>query len=65
MEELKEKNIKFLNPFMAFTSEAILSKQLAEVFKKEFDIPESEIKSRGKKSMGRAGCGTERCGKER
>ena len=42
MEELKAENVKFLNPFMAFTSEAVLSKQLQEVFKKEFDIPESE-----------------------
>ena len=50
MEELKEKNIKFLNPFMAFTSEAILSRQLAEVFKKEFDIPESETKAAAKKA---------------
>ena len=50
MEELKEKNVKFLNPFMAFTSEAILSKQLQEVFKKEFDIPESETKKAAKKA---------------
>ena len=50
MEELKEKNIKLLNPFMAFTSEAILSRQLAEVFKKEFDIPESETKAAAKKA---------------
>ena len=50
MEELKEKNVKFLNPFMAFTSEEILSKQLQEVFKKEFDIPESETKKAAKKA---------------
>ena len=50
MEELKEKNVKFLNPFMAFTSEAVLSKQLQEVFKKEFDIPESETKKAAKKA---------------
>ena len=49
-EELKEKNVKFLNPFMAFTSEAVLSKQLQEVFKKEFDIPESETKKAAKKA---------------
>ena len=34
MEELKEKNVKFLNPFMAFTSEAVLSKQLQEVLRR-------------------------------
>ena len=50
MEELKEKNVKFLNPFMAFTSEEVLSKQLQEVFKKEFDIPESETKKAAKKA---------------
>ena len=50
MEELKEKDVKFLNPFMAFTSEEILSKQLKEVFKKEFDIPESEKKKAAKKA---------------
>ena len=50
MEELKEKNVKFLNPFMAFTSEEILSRQLQEVFKKEFDIPESETKKAAKKA---------------
>ena len=50
MEELKEKDVKFLNPFMAFTSEEILSKQLQEVFKKEFDIPESETKKAAKKA---------------
>ena len=50
MEELKAKNVKFLNPFMAFTSEAVLSKQLQEVFKKEFDIPESETKKAAKKA---------------
>ena len=50
MEELKEKNVKFLNPFMAFTSEAVLSKQRQEVFKKEFDIPESETKKAAKKA---------------
>ena len=50
MEELKEKDVKFLNPFMAFTSEEILSRQLQEVFKKEFDIPESETKKAAKKA---------------
>ena len=48
--ELKEKNVEFLNPFIAFTSEAVLSKQLQEVFKKEFDIPESETKKAAKKA---------------
>ena len=50
MEELRENRIRFLNPFMAFTSEAVLSKQLAEVFKKEFQISESETKAAAKKA---------------
>ncbi len=43
VEELAEKHVRFLNPFMAFTNEEILTKQLAAEFKKEFDIPESEV----------------------
>ena len=44
VEELSEKNIRFLNPFMAFTNEEILTKQLIAEFKKEFDISPSEVK---------------------
>ncbi len=50
MEELKENNIKFMNPFMAFTSQEILAKQLVKEFKKEFDIPEKEILAAAKKA---------------
>lgn len=50
MEELKENNIRFMNPFMAFTSEPILAKQLAHEFKKEFDIPEHETRAAAKKA---------------
>ena len=50
MEELKAKNIKFMNPFMAFTSEEILTKQLVKEFRKEFDIPEKEIAAAAKKA---------------
>ncbi len=49
VEELAEKNVRFLNPFMAFTSEEILAKQLAAEFKKEFDIPEQEVLSAARK----------------
>ncbi len=48
MEELREKNIRFLNPFLAFTSEEILSRQLVETFRQEFSIPEDEIKAAAK-----------------
>lgn len=44
MEELKEKKIRFMNPFMAFTDEIVLAKQLMKEFKKEFQIPESETR---------------------
>jgi len=50
MEELKENNIKFMNPFMAFTSQEILAKQLVKEFKKEFNIPEKEILAAAKKA---------------
>ncbi len=43
MEELAENQVKFLNPFMAFTSEEILSRQLASEFTREFGIPREEI----------------------
>ena len=36
--------MRFLNPFMAFTNEEILSKQLVDCFKKEFHIPEAEVR---------------------
>lgn len=43
VDELKDPSIKFMNPFMAFTTEAILTDRLVEVFK---DIPAEEIKQR-------------------
>ncbi len=43
MEELKEQGIRFLNPFMAFTSEEILGRKLAAEFEKEYQIPKREI----------------------
>ncbi|MEG0214751.1 MAG: acyl-CoA dehydratase activase-related protein, partial [Hungatella sp.] len=43
VEELTAKHIRFLNPFMAFTNEEILTKQLVLQFGKEFQIPESEV----------------------
>ncbi len=45
VEELAEKNIRFLNPFMAFTNEEILTRQLVSEFEKEFQIPESEVRT--------------------
>lgn len=45
MEELAGHNVKFSNPFMAFTNEEILTKRLVEVFEQEFSIPAEEIRS--------------------
>ena len=42
VDELKDPSIKFMNPFMAFTTEAILTDRLVEVFK---DIPAEEVKA--------------------
>ncbi|MGL6217601.1 MAG: acyl-CoA dehydratase activase-related protein, partial [Lacrimispora sphenoides] len=43
VEGIKSENIRFLNPFMAFTNEEILTGRLTEVFAKEFQIPASEV----------------------
>ncbi len=45
VEELAEKGVRFLNPFMAFTSEEILSAQLVQEFGREFSIPPEEIRA--------------------
>lgn len=50
MEDLKEEQIRFLNPFLAFTNEAVLTNQLAVQFEKEFKIPASEIKAAAHKA---------------
>ena len=42
VDELKDPSIKFMNPFMAFTTEAILTDRLVQVFK---DIPAEEVKA--------------------
>ena len=45
VDEITSGQMKFLNPFMAFTSEEILSEQLVACFNKEFGIPEAEIRN--------------------
>ena len=45
VEELKSNDIRFMNPFMAFTNEETLTKRLVEVFSNEFSIPHAEIKA--------------------
>ncbi len=45
VDEITSGQMKFLNPFMAFTSEETLSQQLVATFgSDEFNIPESEIR---------------------
>ncbi|MGL5434222.1 MAG: acyl-CoA dehydratase activase-related protein [Lachnospiraceae bacterium] len=43
VEELSEYNIHFMCPFMAFTNEEVLTKQLISEFGKEYQIPSVEI----------------------
>ncbi|MDR7813612.1 acyl-CoA dehydratase activase-related protein [Lacrimispora sp.] len=50
VEGIKSENIRFLNPFMAFTNEEILTGRLTEVFAKEFQIPASEVAAAAGKS---------------
>ena len=49
VEGLKTENIRFLNPFMAFTNEEVLTKRLLEIFSIEFQIPPAEISAAAKK----------------
>jgi predicted CoA-substrate-specific enzyme activase len=44
VEELKDKSITFLNPFMSFESHEILGNRLVEIFTEEAKIPSEEIK---------------------
>ncbi len=44
VEEITNGQMRFLNPFVAFTSESTAEKQLVDCFTKEFNIPENEIK---------------------
>lgn len=43
VDSLKEKNIRYLNPFLAFTDEEILSQGLCETMKKEFGIDQAVV----------------------
>ncbi len=44
VDEITTGQVRFLNPFMAFTNEEILSQQLISCFKEEFNIAEAEIR---------------------
>lgn len=44
VDEITSGQMRFMNPFMAFTNEETLSKQLVETFGREFHIPESDVR---------------------
>ncbi|MCI8511889.1 MAG: 2-hydroxyacyl-CoA dehydratase [Lachnospiraceae bacterium] len=67
MEELEEHNIRFMNPFLPFTDEHALTKQLVIEFKREFQIPEAEIRAAAKaawKELERARLDVQKKGEE-
>ena len=43
VEEIVNKEVKFMNPFMSMTNKDVLSKQLVKVFKNELNIPANEV----------------------
>lgn len=45
VENLSEKNIRYLDPFLAFTNEEVLEDGLADFMAKEFRIPKKEVRS--------------------
>ena len=47
VDELNDPSIKFMNPFMAFTNEQILTNRLVEVFK---DLPAGEVRAAAHKA---------------
>ncbi|MEY8355352.1 acyl-CoA dehydratase activase-related protein [Lachnospiraceae bacterium 54-53] len=49
VEGLKTENIRFLNPFMAFTNEEILTRRLTEIFAEEFHIQAAEVAQAARK----------------
>ncbi len=44
VEAISSGQMRFLNPFLAFSSEEILTSQLVKVFKEEFNISEKEVR---------------------
>lgn len=50
VEELEAEHVTFMNPFMAFTNETILTDTLVRIFTKEAGISESEIRGAAHKA---------------
>jgi len=44
VEEIKEYGVRFLNPFMAFTDETVLTNQLIRIMQEEFGIGQAEVR---------------------
>ncbi|MBQ9633267.1 MAG: 2-hydroxyacyl-CoA dehydratase [Lachnospiraceae bacterium] len=44
IDAISQGKVRFLNPFMAFSTQKILSDQLVKVFGREFAIPEKEVR---------------------
>ena len=44
VEALAEENVRFMNPFMAFTNEEILTDALVKEFSRTFQIPAAEVR---------------------
>ncbi len=44
VEALAEENVRFMNPFMAFTNEEILTDTLVKEFSRTFQIPAAEVR---------------------
>ena len=43
MEELKEQNVRFMNPFISFANEEVSTKELVKIFTREFNMNASEV----------------------
>ena len=48
VENLKKFNVRFINPFLSLTNEEVASIELANIFKKEFNIPKNLTKNAAK-----------------
>lgn len=44
VDGITEKNINFMNPFVAFSDEKTLSDRLYQIMDEEFDIKKKEVK---------------------
>lgn len=67
VEELTEKNVRFMNPFLALTNEEVLVRQLIREFEKEFGISAKEIRDaahKGWQEMENSRCDIQKKGEE-